>query len=331
MARLRLTLACGDYDRTRALADGRVPVEGVDLNYLPLEIEETLARMVQFEEFDAAELGMNIYVAQRSRGDERFVALPVFPSRSFRHNAIYVHSGAGIERPEQLRGRRVGVPAYTVTAVVWVRAALQHEYGVYPHELHWYQGGLHDPGRREAVRGWTPPPGVAVEPLPEGRTLNEMLVAGDLDAVISPRLPNAFLAGAPQVRRLFPNYAEVERDWYRRTGIFPIMHTIVLKRAVYEANPWVAASLFKAFVEAKERCERAIYNTAALPVMLPWLSDHIEQTRAVMGTDWWAYGLEPNRVGLEAFVQYCLEQGVIATAPPVETLFPASTLAGVKV
>ncbi len=331
MAKLRLTLACGDYDRTRALADGTVRVEGVDLNYIPLGPEETFWRMEHHEEFDASEMSMGAYLIARGRGDERFIAIPVFPSRYFRHSSIYVHTHAGIERPEDLRGKRVGVPEYNVTAAVWVRGILQHEYGVHPSEIRWFQGGLHDPGRREKVMG-TLPPGVSLEPLPEGRTLNDMIERGDLDAITVPRTPNAYLQGSPNVRRLFPNYRQVEQEYFRRTGIFPIMHTIVLRREVYEANRWVAESLFKAFVQAKEACLRALtQNTAALPYMLPWMYDDLEEAQRVMGADYWPYGVEANRKPLDALIQYAHEQGLTPTPLPLEALFAAPTLDEFKV
>ncbi|HZU05036.1 MAG TPA: ABC transporter substrate-binding protein [Chloroflexota bacterium] len=330
MARLRLTLACGDYDRTRALRDGTVQVEGVDLNYIALGPEEIFWRMEHYEEFDAAEMSLGTYLILRGKGDERFIAIPVFPSRAFRHNSIYVNTASGIERPEQLKGCRMGVPEYNVTAAVWVRGILQHEYGVHPSDIRWYQGGLHEPGRREKAMG-TLPPGVVVESIPPGRTLNEMLEAGELDALHAPRLPKAFAAGSPRVRRLFPNFREVEQEYFRRTGIFPIMHTVVLRREVYAANRWVAESLFKAFVRAKELCAAAMYDTVALSYMLPWMIDEIEQARQLMGHDYWPYGLEANRRPLEALTLYAYEQGLTPERLPLEPLFAAPTLEEFKI
>jgi 4,5-dihydroxyphthalate decarboxylase len=331
MSKLRVTLACGDYDRTRALADGTVQVEGVELNYIPLGPEETFWRMEHFEEFDASEMSFGAYTVHRGHGESRFIALPIFPSRAFRHNAIYVHSGAGIERPEDLKGRRIGVPEYNVTAAVWMRGMLQHEYGVSPSDLHWYQGGLHDPGRREKVMG-TLPPGVSLEPLAEGKTLNDMLDSGELDALMVPRMPRAFVEGSPNVRRLFPDYRAVEQDYFRRTGLFPIMHAIVLRTAVFEANRWLAESLFKAFVRAKDACANAMtLNTAALPYMLPWMMDEMEETRRIMGKDYWPYGLEANRLPLTTFGHYAVEQGLTSQALPLESLFAAPTLEEFKV
>jgi 4,5-dihydroxyphthalate decarboxylase len=330
MAKLRLTLACGNYDRTRALLDGTVQVEGVELTYIPLGPEETFWRMEHYEEFDASEMSMGAYTVMRGRGEERFIAIPVFPSRMFRHNGIYVNADAGVERPEDLKGRRVGVAEYNATAAVWMRGLLQHEYGVHPSDVRWYQGGLHDPGRKEKAMGKLMP-GVSIEPVPEGRSLNDMLVAGELDALAVPRMPNAFVQGSPRVRRLFSNFRAVEQDYYRRTGIFPIMHSIVLRRDVYESNRWLAESLYKALVRAKEVYVADVYHAQALAYMLPWLLDEIEQTRGLMGDDYWAYGLEPNRRTLEAFTQYAHEQGLTPERMPIESLFAAPTLEEFKI
>jgi 4,5-dihydroxyphthalate decarboxylase len=330
MSKLRLTLACGDYDRTRALADGTVPVDGVELNYIALGPEETFWRMDHHEEFGASEMSLGAYLVMHGRGDDRFIAIPVFPSRAFRHNAIYVNAHAGIERAEDLKGKRMGVPEYNATAVVWIRGILEHEYGVHASDLRWYQGGLHDPGREEKVMGKLPP-GVTLEGLPEGRALNEMLDSGELDAIGVPRMPRAFAQGSPNVRRLFPNFRQVEQEYYQRTGIFPVMHTIVIRRDIYEANRWVAESLFKAFCRAKDVCAAAMYNTAALPYMLPWMIEDLEEARRVIGEDYWAYGLEANRRPLGALLQYAQEQGLTPEPLSLESLFASPTLQEFKV
>jgi 4,5-dihydroxyphthalate decarboxylase len=222
------------------------------------------------------------------------------------------------------------VAEYNATAAVWMRGLLQHEYGVHPSDVRWYQGGLHDPGRKEKAMG-KQMPGVSIEPVPEGRSLNDMLVAGELDALAVPRMPIAFVQGSSCVRRLFPNFRAVEQDYFRRTGIFPIMHSIVLRRDVYEANRWVAESLYKALVRAKEVCVADLYHAQALAYMLPWLLDEIEQTRSLMGDDYWAYGLEPNRRTLEAFTQYAEEQGLTPERIPIESLFAPPTIEEFKI
>jgi len=326
MARLPLTLAAGNVDRVRALIDGRVQPEGIDLNYIALEVEETFWRMTQFEDFDASEMSGTAYLVERSRPDPRFIAIPVFLSRIFRHNAIYVPGDSTLTRPEELRGRRVGVPEYNLTACVWLRGLLQHEYGVHPREIHWLVGGQEQPGRKERAPTGLPAD-VRVEAIPPGETLNGMLERGELDALMAPRIPRPFAAGSPRVRRLLADPWSVEEDYYRRTRIFPIMHLVVVRQALYAAHPWVAQSLYKAFCQAKAICQAELYDATSSRVMLPWALREIERTRAVMGSeDPWPYGLEASRPTLEAMVQYHVEQGLIPEPLPLESLFAPATL-----
>jgi 4,5-dihydroxyphthalate decarboxylase len=326
MGRLHVDFACGAYDRTRALEDGSVQPEGIDLTYIAVEPpEEVFWRMLMHREFDAAEMSLGSYVAGRARGEFPFIAIPAFVSRMFRHSAAYVHADSGIQRPEDLRGKRVGVPEYQMTATIWLRGVLQDDYGVKPSELRWYSGGQEHPGRREKVP-LTLPPDVRIERIPEDRTLSAMLEAGELDALFAARMPSPFVSGSPRVRRLFPNYREVEAEYFRRTGIFPIMHTVVIRLDLYERHPWVAQSLLKVLGEAKARCARALYDARALRPMLPWAIDAYETARALMGDDFWPYGLEANRKTLETFVRYAHEQGVAARPVSVDELFARETL-----
>ena len=326
MALLPITLAAENYDRTRGLIDGSIRPEGIDLNFIPLAVEETFWRMTQFLDFDASEMSGTAYLVERSRPNPRFIAIPVFLSRVFRHNAIYVHADSGLTSPEQLRGRRVGIPEYNLTACVWLRGLLQHEYGVQPHEVHWLVGGQEQPGRKERANV-PPPPGVRVEPIPPTETLNAMLERGELEALMAPRIPRPFAAGLPHIRRLFADPWSVEEDYYRRTRIFPIMHYVVLRQDLFAAQPWVAQSLYKAFCEAKALCQEELYDATSLRVTMPWALRELERDRAVFGsTDVWPYGLEPSRPTLEAMVQYHVEQGLIPEPLPLETLFAPATL-----
>jgi 4,5-dihydroxyphthalate decarboxylase len=323
---LALDLACGDYDRIAPLRDGTVRPEGIELTVIPFERpEEIFWRMLMHQEFDVAEMSLGSYVAGRARGDLPFVAIPVFPSREFRHAAIYVHAGAGIERPEDLKGKRVGIPEYQMTATIWQRGMLQDDYGVRPSDVQWIAGGLEHPGRREKVP-LRLPPDVRLERIPEDQTLSPLLEAGAIDALFTARMPEPFVRRSPHVRRLWPDYRAVEADYYRRTGLFPIMHTVVLNKSLYERHPWVAQSLVKAFAAAKDQCAAAIYDTGALRYMLPWSVDEYEAARELMGDDFWPYGLEPNRHALETFVRYAHEQGIAVRAVPLDELFPAATL-----
>jgi 4,5-dihydroxyphthalate decarboxylase len=326
MPRLAITLACGDYDRTRALADGRVQVEGVDLTVLALSPEETFFRMVRFEEFDVAELSLSTYVLTLGQ-DAPFVAVPVFPSRAFRHNGIYVHSAAGIEEPEHLVGRRVGVAEYQLTANVWIRGILADFHDVPVNSVRYVTGGLHQPGREEKVAIPALPEGVEVVACPEGRTLSEMLVRGEIDALYTPRAPRPFLDRDPRVRRLFPNVREVEERYFQQTQIFPIMHVVAIRREVYRRSRWLASSLAKAFGQARDLAFRGLDETASLPIVLPWVYDEIGRVQAMMGDDYWSYGLnDANERALGTFIRYAREQGLAKDDIEPRDLFAPETL-----
>jgi 4,5-dihydroxyphthalate decarboxylase len=330
MDKLRLTLACWDYDRTRALQDGTVRVEGVDLTYLPLMVEETFWRMLRYQEFDAAELSMGSYLLARDKGSPRLVAIPVFPSRAFRHSYIFVHSGSKIQEPKDLIGKRVGVPEYQITMAVWARGILQHDYGVNPEDMHWFTGGAEHPGREEKLRPDLPK-NIRIQPIGPDQTLSSMLDGGEIDALICAHIPTPFERRSPRVKRLFPNFREVERDYYRRTKIFPIMHTVALREDVYERHPWVAQSLVKAFSEAKKICQESMYKLSALRYMLPWSIAEMEEDRDLFGDDAWPYGLEANRHVLETLVGYAHEQGLIKKPLDVQSLFAPNTLGDFKI
>ena len=327
---INLTLACEDYDRTRALRDGSVKAEGIDLNYLVLPVEEIFWRMLKYEEFDVAELSMGAFLVAAAQGRRPFMAIPVFPSRTFRHRCIFVHAFSGIERPEDLRGKRVGVPEYTMTASVWLRGLLQHEYGVAPEEIRWLQGGEEQPGRKDRV-DFDLPPRIRLDVIPQDRTLNQMIESGEIDALMSPRMPTCFLGGSPRVRRLFPDFKQVEMEYFRRTGIFPIMHVIAIRKDICEKDPWVAQSLYKAFCEAKDLCFSQIYDSNILRISLPWTVAEYEETTRLMSEDYWPYGFAPNRHVLETLHSYLLEQGLIKQKLELEKLFAVNTLEAFKI
>ncbi|HEX4703542.1 MAG TPA: ABC transporter substrate-binding protein [Pseudonocardiaceae bacterium] len=326
-----LTLACGDYDRTRALHEGSVVPEGVDLTTLRLPVEEIFFRMARFQEFDAAELSFSSYLLTLDDdGVGPFVAIPVFPSRAFRHNGIYVHVGGGVRSPFDLIGKTVGVPEYQVTAAVWIRGILAEHHDVPVNSVHYRTGGLHETGRVEKVK-LELPSDVDVQPIGPDKTLAQMLVDGEIDALYSPRSPAPFLAGRPEVRRLFRDAREVEAAYFAKTGIFPIMHVIALRRDVYLANRWLARSLTKAFEQAKADALQGIDETAALRYMLPWLPDEVARTREILGDDYWSYGAEPNRHTIQTLVGYSHSQGLATRRYRVDQLFAPETLDVVRV
>lgn len=321
---LRLSLATGRYDRTIPLHDGRIRPEGLDVTWLPLNVEQIFWRMLRHLEFDASELSLSAYCIRLARGAEDLLAIPVFLSRAFRHSCIYVNADSGIERPEDLRGRRMGVPEFQITAAVWARGIIEDEHGVGQEEMSWLQGGLEQPGRlpQEPVS----PPGVELSFLEPGDTLARALAEGRIDALISPRVPSTFRQGEGRVRRLFEPPWKAERAYFGRTSIFPIMHLVAIKRAIVERDPWVAQTLVGAFGAAKRLADADLRETTALPVGLPFLVQHAEETAALMGEDFWPYGLEPNRAALEAYLRYARRQGLLARPLTVEELFAPSTL-----
>ena len=324
MSRLPLTLACGPYDRTQALADGSVTVPGVDLRYVELEPEEIFFRMVKYGEFDVAELSLSTYLLTHL-ADGPFVAIPVFPSRMFRHTSVYINEDAfdpSAPAVGQLAGKTVGLAEYQLTANVWIRGILAEHYGVPVDSVRYRTGGLNAPGRLEKV-GVQVPSGIDIAPIPDGRTLSELLAKGELDAVYSPRAPESF--GTGPVRRLFDDTRAEEERYFEHAGLFPIMHVVVLHRRVYEQNRWLAQELFKAFSAAKELAYAQLARTVALSLTLPFAREEYERTVARMGPDYWAYGVEPNRAVLSTFCRYAAEQGLITAAPEVEQLFAPET------
>jgi len=323
---LRLTLACGDYDRTRPLIDGTVRPLGIDLTCLPMTIEEIFFRMARFREFDAAEMSLSSYLVSLSAGESApFVAIPVFPSRSFRHSGIYVHTGSGISRPEDLVGRTVGVAEYQLTANVWIRGILADRHDVPVSSVRYRTGGLHQPGRPEKL-AVTLPPDVEVAPIGPGQTLSDMLAAGEIDALYTPRTPRSFAEGHPKVARLFPDFREAEAQYWRDTGIFPIMHVLVIRADVYRRDRWVARSLLDASVKAREIALSGLAETASLRYMLPWLADDVAYVQRVLGLDYWTYGLAGNEAALAALTRYSHEQGLIPRPYEPRELFVPEVL-----
>ena len=320
MPNVKLTLACWDYDRTRPLMDGRVRPEGIDLDIEILRPRQAFQRMLDKKEFQVSELSLASYAALKGRGNCPFVALPVALSKIFRHSCIYVRTDAGITTPQDLKGKRVGTSQWSSTGLVFMRGMLQHDYGVKAQDMHWFMGGLNSFVEPPLIP-LDLPKDIRLDFLSGAQTLERMFAAGELDALLSLYIPKLFLERHPNIARLFPNYKEAEQDYYRRTGIFPIMHTVVLREDVYRDHPWAARSLYKAFVQARDVAVDGLYDTDALRVALPWLIDHVEETWRVFGHDFWAYGLEPNRPTFAAVGRYVHEQGLCPRVVSADELF----------
>jgi 4,5-dihydroxyphthalate decarboxylase len=309
-------MSCGDYDRTRPLIDGRVRPEGIELTTIPLATPERMFRMVENGEFDVCESSTGMFLSGLDMG-RSWVGIPVFPHRRFRHSYIMVNTDKGIKAPEDLRGRRVGLAFYTNSAAIWVRGFLQHDYGVAPRDVTWVTGSEED-----AV-GWEAPAGVRIERAPPGSRLQNLLVSGDIDAMVYPDMVEAFREGTSKIQRLFPNHVEVETDYYRRTGYFPIMHVMIVRQDVIERYPWVGITLMKAFERAKQVCYDYIRDQRRSS--LAFFGAAWEAQQALMGADPWPYTLERNRPTLEALLLYAEEQGITRRRYVVDDLFHPTT------
>ena len=325
MTLLSLDLGCGDYDIVRPLKDGLVHAEGMEINFVTINRPpEVHWRMGVHHEFDAAEMSFGTFVAGKARGDFPFIGIPAFVYRKFRHSCAYVNVDAGIKGPADLKGKRVGVPEWQMTATVWLRGFIQDDFGVAPRDMHWFTGGLESSERKEKV-SLQLPPDIKIENIPAGKNLSDMLVAGEIDALLTAQVPAPFVKRAPQVKRLFPKPRQAETEHFRRTGIFPIMHVMIIREGFYRNHSWVAQSLYKALLESKNYCINAIYRNDAIHSALPWTGQHADEVKELMGNDFWPYGVEPNRRTLETFLRYGAEQGLTAKKLAVEDLFSKET------
>jgi 4,5-dihydroxyphthalate decarboxylase len=322
---LPISVAIGDYDRTRDLLSGAIPIDGAAPTYLALEPEEIFHRSFRHQEFDVCEMSLSSYVLQVAHGAAPFIALPVFLSRMFRHNGIYVGTRSGIRAPADLKGKRVGCPEWQLTAGVWIRGFLEDQFGVHWSEIDWVRGGIEQPGRPEKL-AFAPPAGLRMVDAPVGRSLTELLVAGEIDAMITPRRPSAYVNGHPDVTWLFEDPQAVALAYYRETRIFPIMHLLGVRWELADRHPWLPSSLMKAFTTAKDRAIARLEETAAPKVSLPFTEEYTKQSRQTFGQDFWPYGIQPNVRTLETFLDYHYRQGLSSRRVGIGELFhPATT------
>ena len=326
MPKVRLSIAIGEYDHTRDLTGGLVPVEGAELIVLNLPPEEIFFRFTFHREWDVSEMSMGKYISLRSQGDKSITAIPVFVSRVFRHSMIYVRDDGKITGPEQLKGKRIGIPEWAQTATIYSRGMLAHEAGVPLTSVRWFQAGVNEAGRVEKVK-LKLPKGIRYESVPD-RSLNDMLLAGDLDAVLSARPPKGLGKG---IRRLIPEFERAEEAYFRKTGIFPIMHVVVIRTELLDRYPWLAMNLLKAFEEAKQRSLARMNDITASYAPFAWIPGYAARMRDLFGEDFWPYGLEKNRTTLEAFLKFGFEQGVCHRKLSAEELFAKQVLTSYKV
>lgn len=329
MTKLNLSVAMGDYDRTRALLDGTVQVDGVDPVYMTLSPEEIFFRAFRNVEFDISELSLSSYLVKASKGECPYVAIPVFLSRAFRHTSIYVRKDR-IKRPEDLKGCRIGIPEYQLTAIVWARSILQNDYGVAPEDVIWVRGGIDEPGRPEKIKLQLPS-GVKMESAPDNRTISDMLDAGEIDGFIAPRPPGGAAARNPNVGWLFDDPTATAKEYYQRTQVFPIMHVVGIRKELAAEHPWLPGAVMKAFEQSKKAALDKLADTSATKVTLPFVEEQLKAARDLMGTDYWSYGVEPARKTLETFVQAHHSQGLSARLMSVEELFHPATYESYKI
>jgi 4,5-dihydroxyphthalate decarboxylase len=323
MSKLQLSVAMGDYDRTRPLVDGRVQIDGVDPVFMLLNPEEMFFRSMRSVDFDITELSLSSYLVRHARGDCPYIAIPVFLSRAFRHTSIYVRKDR-IRRPEDLKGRRVGVPEYQLTAIVWARAILQDDHGVMPSDITWVRGGIDTPGRPEKVKLQLPAD-VRVEPAPEGVTISQLLDRGEIDGFIAPRPPSRQALNNPSIGWLYDDPTTVAKDYFRRTGIFPIMHVAAVRKELADRHPWLPGAVMKAFAQSKAVALEQLSDTSATKVTLPFVEEQLKAARDAMGDDYWSYGVPASLRTLEAFVRHHHSQGLSSRLVPVEELFHPAT------
>jgi 4,5-dihydroxyphthalate decarboxylase len=323
MARLNLSVAVGDYDRTRALIDGSVAIDGVDPVYMTLVPEEIFFRAFRAAEFDICELSLSSYTVKTAQNDCPYIAVPVFVSRAFRHTSVYVRTDR-IKKPQDLKGRKVGVPEYQLTANVWARAFLEDDYGVKRSDIHWIRGGIEQAGRPEKITVKLPS-GVRLDNAPEGTTISALLENGDIDGFIAPRPPTLVEKGHPNIGWLFPDPTVVAKDYFKRTGFFPIMHVVGIRRDLAEKHRWLSGAVYKAFEQAKQAALNKLSDTAATKVTLPFVEERLAEARALMGDDFWSYGVEPNRKVLDYFLAQHHGEGLSSRRVQVDELFHPAT------
>jgi 4,5-dihydroxyphthalate decarboxylase len=329
MGKLKLSLAVGPYDRTRALVDGSVQIDGVEPICMTLSPEEIFFRAFRHAEFDICELSLSSFTVKTAQGNCPYVGVPAFVSRTFRHTAIYVRTDR-IKKPADLKGKKVGVPEYQLTANVWARAILEDDFGVKPSDISWVRGPISDAERPEKI-SIKLPPDVKLEDAPAGKTISQLLAEGQIDGFIAPRAPALDLRKHPNIGWLFPDPTAAAKDYYKRSGIFPIMHLVGVRRELVQQHPWLPAAVLKAFEQAKAAALELINDTSATKVTLPFVEENLKAARELMGEDFWPYGVAPNRKTLETFLQRHHAEGLSSHEVKLDEMFHPSTYESFKI
>lgn len=330
MSKLRLSIAIGDYDRNRPLLDGEVQIDGVDPVFMKLVPEEIFFRAFRHAEFDVCEASLSSFTIKTAQGTNPYIGVPAFVSRAFRHTGIFIRNDRGIERPEDLKGKRIGCGEYQLTANVWIRSLLEEDYGIGLSDVTWVRGGVEQVGRTEKI-SLDLPPQIKIVPAPSDKTVNQMLVDGDIDGFIGPRAPSSFDAGHPNVVRLFSDPTSAAADYYRRTKVFPIMHMIGARRTIVDEQPWLPAALLKAFEQSKRIALGRLSETSATKITLPFVEEQLQAARNLMGADFWSYGVGPNRHVLDRFLTTHHSQGLSSRRLSAEELFHSTTLEAFRI
>ena len=324
--KLSLSVAVGNYDRTRALIDGRVQIDGVSPVFMTLSPEEMFFRAFRHADFDVTELSLASHAVSLANGTNQYLALPIFLSRAFRHSSIYVTRQSSIQNPKQLMGKRIGIAEYQLTANVWARALLEDDFGISPSEICWVRGGMDEPARPEKLH-LELPLDLTVDTAGKGETLNQLLIDGKIDGFIGPRAPRCFFEKNSNVVRLFDDPINVGLDYFKRTGIFPIMHVLGVKKDLLEQHRFLSQALFKAFHSAKEIAEHELADTSATKVTMPFVEDHLDRVKALMGSSFWTYGLDDsNRNTLQVFLDHHHKQGLSSKGLKAHDLFPKNSI-----
>ncbi|SAK77455.1 4,5-dihydroxyphthalate decarboxylase [Caballeronia temeraria] len=330
MGKLNLSVAVGNYDRMRPLVDGEVQIDGVDPTFMLQDPEEIFFRAFRHADYDICELSLSSFSVKTAAGTSPYIGVPIFPSRAFRHTSIYVRNDRGIESPADLKGKRIGVPEYQLTANVWARLFLEEDHGLKPSDVTWVRGGYEEAGRPEKI-SLKLPGDVRLENAPESQTISGLLASGEIDAVIGPRAPSCFTNGNPNVKYLFDDPQKAAADWYTRTKLFPIMHLLGVRRTLAEQHPWLPGAVAKAFEKSKALALARLNDTSATKVTLPFVEEQLRNARRLMGHDFWSYGFEPNRHVLSRFLERHHKEGLSSRLLQPEELFHPATLESFKI